>query len=339
MRTALHVLGRAATRVIRGVRVGVIGVAVLCLRALGLVLPLAVLVPLLWPVAFLWAVWELSRGRPTFGEFRKLAGRLPPLPMEGLTFRKLLLGRARLNLAKFLFIWPERLAAGREVASRIEGGDRLEGLGRGPTILVTLHFGPTGVLLNWLRARGYPVAVVAMAGKPLPWYRRYLIRKRDTPKGLGSRPSLIEVGRVWEMREHLEAGGILLLVIDGGSGRNSAAPIVQNLTLSMSTGALTLAALTGARVVPCLIRSGRNFSLTIRFGEPLEAASVASRSDHPAACDHLFREFLAVIALATEECSCELLAALRTVSPPPNPQRVGEPRRAEPSAAADGAGT
>lgn len=290
-----------------------LNVSVLMLRTLGVVLPGSVLWPLLWPIAMLRSAWELGWGGPTFGEFRRISG--PPLlpPGRGLTLRRLLLGRTQLNLAKLLFLWPEKLASGRGVPCRIVGADRLAGLGRvgSPALLLTLHFGPTGVFFNWLRARGYPVAVVAMKGRRrLPWYRRYLSRVRDAPNELVGLPSLIEVGRVREMRDHLDAGGLLMVAVDGGHGRHSCSPVVQGLTLSMSTGALRIAALTGAVVIPCLIRSGPLFSLTIHLGEPLAVETVANKVGHPAACQHLLREFLTTLAVAPEECSFELLDSL-----------------------------
>jgi lauroyl/myristoyl acyltransferase len=293
-----------------------LGVALLTLRAVGVVLPAPLLWLLLWPIAWVRSVWELVRGRPTVGEFRKLSGAPFLSPGSGLTFGRLLFGRTRLNLAKFLFLWPEKLASERGRHWRVVGADRLEALrscGR-PAVLVTLHYGPMGVLFNWLRARGYPVCIVAAKGRrKRPWYRRYLARLRDTRGGLESLPSLIEVGQVLEMRDHLAANGLLMVAVDGGYGRHSCVPAARGLALSMSTGALQLAALTGALVAPCLIRSGPLLSATISLGEPLAAESVADKSRHAAACDHLLRAFLPVLAEAPEECSFELLASLRRV--------------------------
>lgn len=291
---------------------GLVGAVLLSLRAVGLVLPVPILATLLWPIALLRAAWELGWGGPACRQFRILSG--PPLfpPGDGPAIGKLLLGRARLNLARLLFLWPERSTTERGFRCRLVGAERLEGLGtRGPAILVTLHFGPLAILLNWLRARGYPVAMVVMKDRPVPWYRRYLVRLRDTPTGLANLPSIIEVGQIGAMRDHLEAGRILIIAIDGGQGRHSACPSRESLSLSMSTGALQLAAMVGASVIPCLIRSGRSFSLTIHLGEPVDLSSITSRSGHPAACDHLLCEFLVVIAEAPEECSPELLVSFR----------------------------
>jgi len=295
-------------------RIALLGLAGLTLRSVGSVLPIPVLWSLLGPVAMSRSAWELSLGRPRFGEFRKLSG-TPILPSgERLTRLALILGRTRLNLTKLLFLWPEWLARGRVVKCRITGADRLQAPGeRGsPALLLTLHFGPMNILLNWLRARGHPAAMVALKGRrSIPWLRRHLAQLRDAPVGLAMLPSLIEVGQIWEMQSHLEASGILLVAVDGGYGRYHSSPVADGLALSMSTGALQLASLTGATVIPCLIRSGRLFSFTIHFGEPLPAADVADRTRHSVACDHLFREFLPILAMAPEECSYELLGSLR----------------------------
>ena len=290
-------------------------VAGLVLRTVGGTAPLLLLGFFLWPVAMLRSCWELGPGRTRLADFRKLAG--PPLlpPGESLTLRRLLLGRTRLNLAKLLFLWPEKLATSRGISCRVVGGDRLAAIeaAGGPAVLLTLHFGPMSLLLNWLRARGYPAAMVAVKGRrqDLSWFRRYLARRRDAPVGLETLPSLIEVGQVWEMRGHLDARGLLLVAVDGGHGRHAASPVADGLALAMNTGALKLAAMTGAPVIPCLIRSGPRFSLILHLGEPLPAAEVADKARYGDACDRLYRAFLPVLAAAPEECSYELLAALR----------------------------
>jgi lauroyl/myristoyl acyltransferase len=296
------------------VRDATLHLVLMTIRGAGKALPAWALLPLLWPIAWLRALHELGWGRPLAREYRPLAG--PPLLPPGaiLGRGRLLLGRARLNTTKLMVLWPEKLASARRFVCRVEGADRLAAIRAGdrPTLLVTLHFGPSSLFFQWLRARGCPVASVgSQALRDLPWYRRHLARLRDSRAGLTDVPSVIKLGQVWEMHDHLAACRPLMAAIDGGQGRHRGTAVVQGLALTISTGSFRLAALTEALAVPCLARSGPRGSMTVWFGEPVPANLVADPARHEAACAHLFREALPVLAAAPEECSYELLAALR----------------------------
>jgi lauroyl/myristoyl acyltransferase len=321
-------LAERARTWVRGAGGFALSASLLLLRTVGRVLPDRVLWLLLWPLAMLRSVWELCRAGPTFADYQKLA-ELTWLPRDrGARLRRLLLGRTQLNLTKLLFLWPEKLASAGWAPCRMEGAERLQQLGRGsrPTILVTLHFGPTGILLNWLRACGHPAAMVALKGaRKLPWYRRYLVGLRDRAAGLVGVRNLIELGEIMEMRDHLDSHGLLLIAIDGAAGRNSCYPAVGDFRLAMSTGAFRLAALTGASTIPCLIRSRPFFSFALHLGEPVPEADLLDRTRHAAACDHLLREFLPVLAKNPEECSTELLTSLGRPTPERKENTVPQP--------------
>ena len=49
-----------------------------------------------------------------------------------------------------------------------------------------------------------------------PRNRRHLIELRDRIGGVNDVSSVIEVGQVWRMRDHLKAGRPLIVVVDGG---------------------------------------------------------------------------------------------------------------------------
>jgi len=319
--------GRARTWV-RGAGEFALSASLLLLRTAGRILPIPVLWLLLWPLAMLRSVWELCYAGPTFADFHKLAV-LTWLPRDReARLRRLLLGRTRLNLTKLMFLWPDKLASPRWAPCRIEGAGRLQPVGRGsrPTILVTLHFGPTGILLNWLRACGYPAAMVALKGaRKLPWYRRYLVGLRDRAAGLVEVRNLIELGEILLMRDHLDSHGLLLIAIDGAAGRNSCYPAVGHFRLAMSTGVFRLAALTGASAIPCLIRSRTFFSFALHLGEPIPDGDLLDRTRHAAACDHLLRELLPVLAKDPEECSVELLTSLWRPAPEWKDNTVPQP--------------
>lgn len=288
-------------------------VGLLLLRRIGAVFPTPVLWILLWPIALVASVWSLHRGRPRWTEFQELT-RLPPFARGGeMSLGRLILGRTRLNLARLLFLWPERLAPGAGVACRIsdaEGFERIERRDR-PILLLSLHFGPCATLFGWLRARGTPVAVVSIDGRrKFSGLRGDLARFRDAGAGLERCPAIFEPGEVWAMRDHLAARGVLLVLIDGGWGGHAGSADVEGLSLTMNTGSLRLAAATGALVIPCLMRSGRFFSLTLSLGEPVPMELLQSRGGEAAARAHLLREFLPALVAAPEECSRLLLDAI-----------------------------
>jgi hypothetical protein len=183
-----------------------------------------------------------------------------------------------------------------------------------PIIIVTLHFGPTSNILIWFRSSGYPAAMVALRGLTrLSAYRQHLKSLRDGLAGLEGVASLIEVGQVWEMREHLEKHRFLLVALEGSHGKYHRNASIENVELSLQTGALHMAAGANAIVLPCLVNSGRFFSSTIHFGSPVPCEMVSSKTLHQAACDHLMNEFMAVVSRCPEECSTEFLAFLHVL--------------------------
>lgn len=328
-------------RVVRAFKKSSRSVAILLLRRVGAVIPAPVLWCLLWPLVLIDVLRGLVRGGPSWSEFREL-NRLPPIARgRRLTPVRLALGRARLNFAELLVLWPNRLASavrdprrirGREWLERIESRER-------PILLLTLHYGPLPSFFGWLRTRKAPVAVVAFGGhRNLSRLRGDLARVRDARAGLEGCPRLFEPGEVWAMRDHLAARGVLLVVIDGGTGGHVGLAEAEGVSLAMNTGSLRLAAATDALVIPCLARSGWFFSLIPSFGEPLPPDLLRSRRGEAAARTHLLREFLPMLTAAPEECSDHLLGLLRGAaieyeSPeavPPSPRTLG----AEPPATA-----
>jgi hypothetical protein len=178
-------------------------------------------------------------------------------------------------------------------------------------ILLSLHFGPELILLNWLRSRGLPAAMVGGKGaKNSLAYRDFFRQCRDRAAGLEEIPNLIESGCIGAMYDHLAANRILIMDVDGAWGRHLAIPEVDGCGLITSTGPLKLAALTGAVVLPCLITSASFFGFTIHLGEPIPEVVSADDHQHTAACEHVLREFLPVLSAALEECTYTLLGRL-----------------------------
>jgi lauroyl/myristoyl acyltransferase len=180
-----------------------------------------------------------------------------------------------------------------------------------PVILLSLHFGPPFLLTTLLRAQGLPAAIVAFSGMTSSTaYRRWFEKGPDRAAGLENVSRIIETGCIGEMYDHLAANRILIIDIDAGGGRHLATPHADGCGFIMSTGALKLAALTNAIVLPCLVTSAPFFGWTIHLGEPIPAISSGDEEQRMAACKHVLREFLPVLRNAPEECSSHLLERL-----------------------------
>jgi len=298
------------------------------LRAAGQVLPLPILWLLLWPVALLLSIRPNPRYWPHLEELRPLPAGLRPSSGKKKRFWSLWCRRAQLKLTDLSFVWADRFGSPRWRWCRFQGAERLQLRGSGvrPVILVSLHFGPMRILGNWLRARGLPAVTAATVGtNNFTASRRYFHRLRDRVGGLGELPNLIETGHVGDMVDHLQAGKILIITADAGEGRHLTCPWVDGCGLVMHTGFLHLAALTGAVVFPCLITSAPFFGFTIHLGEPVPDSDPGSKDGHAAACEHILREFLPVLANAPEECTSVLFKRLRIVRE--DPRQLAHPLR------------
>jgi hypothetical protein len=124
-------------------------------RALESVTPPPCLVLLLWPLAAVATLCELAQQRPGVGHFYRLPASLRP-PRRGFSGAvQIWWRRVRLNLAKLLCLWPDRLHTPRwRRRCRCHGLEAFEAAGAQdrPVIVAFLHFGPISVLRYWLRA-------------------------------------------------------------------------------------------------------------------------------------------------------------------------------------------
>jgi lauroyl/myristoyl acyltransferase len=177
--------------------------------------------------------------------------------------------------------------------------------------LVGLHFGPVSVFYHWLRARRQPAA--ALVGRNLRGpltYRRCLGRMADRIHGLAGVSRAFEMSQLHEAVEFLRSPGVLITSADGDQGRQLLAQ-GEDYELSLSPGALRLAALAGAAVLPCLISADPGMGFTIHIGEPVPYDYVTDRRRHEAACQWLLHGFSAVLREYSEQCFSELLYHFR----------------------------
>jgi hypothetical protein len=279
-------------------------VALRALRLAGAVLPLPLLWGLLWPLAALRAAWQVGRHWPAPGQLLD-----SPLGLKAAPgWLRLLRRRAQLKLSDLAYVWGDRLAAPRW--GHCPARDRLTLLETRthPVVLLSLHSGPAYMLVNWLRARGIPAAMVGGRGAKatVAADRAYFTARRDRAAGLEGVSQLFETGDIWAIRDHLAANRVLIIDVDSGGDRRRAVPVVDGCGLVMSTGPLTLAAMTGAIVMTALVTSAPLFRLRVHLGEPVTDLRVPV-----AACEHALREYLAVMRSAPEEVSYVTLSRLR----------------------------
>src|SRR5262249_36655788 len=145
-------------------------------------------------------VLELVKQRPGLGDYYRLPASLRPPLAHAAWLLRIWWRRVRLNLAKLLCLWPDRLHTARwRGRCRCQGLEEFEAVcARGrPVIVALLHFGPNSVLRYWLRSRGREAATLTVrpqGGRSI--YRGYLDRLSDAASGLTGIPHVFHPGQV-----------------------------------------------------------------------------------------------------------------------------------------------
>jgi hypothetical protein len=225
--------------------------------------------------------------------------------------------------------WPDKLRRKRwRHRCQFIGLERLEAaLAEGrPVILTTLHYGDMTMLYHWLRSRGIGVAFLsARKRKSLPAFRNRLDSLADRVNGLEGVPRLIHPDQLWDAQDFLRIPHRVLAIAMERKGERAVTVNGPGYVIHVSPGALCLADIVGAVVIPCLISSPRCLFSTIRFGEPVADADVANRDRHVLACEHIVHELMSWIAEKPEACGEGLLAS---IEPQGGPAGEASPRDA-----------
>jgi hypothetical protein len=268
--------------------------------------PPSVLSVLLWPAA---AVWDLLQLRP-----RKLIDcwrRFPESwrPRRWRFFLRQSLGLYHAQLS------PDHLCTSRGLSRcRLESGTDLIGLRDGDqgAVLASLHYGPYEVAPFWLRAHGIVTAMIRdAAAEPsdsLTSYRYAFSPPVDVPVFL-SVDELAPLPRFAHVRTILGPGRRLLVMVDVDRGMQLQVPF-EGRWFRMATGAIRLAAMADADLIPCLIRETTTWKFSIHFGEPVPRDYFGSSPDLQAIGRHLLNEFSKVITRYPEQCRSTLLSAI-----------------------------
>jgi lauroyl/myristoyl acyltransferase len=78
----------------------------------------------------------------------------------------------------------------------------------------------------------------------------------------------------------------------------------------MATGAIRLAQMTGAKLIPCLITEDSTWKFTIHFGAPVPQQSLGRALDMQAIGTHLLEEFSKVVRRYPAQCKMRCLRAM-----------------------------
>ena len=240
-------LASAATRLVLWLKLAVVWVSFCFLRMCERLLPTSVLSLLLWPPAAAWDFLQV-RQRKLLTHWRRFPPSWHPKPLP--FFLRQSLG---LYHEELIYIWPDRLRSARWLSRcRLEGGGDLIGSGEGdrPVVLASVHFGPYETLPYWLRAHG--IVTTMIRGLPASDSLNSLTSYQYALSPPADVPVFLPVKEMPRVRQFLRPGQRLLVMVDVDRGKQIHVPF-ENSSFRMATGAIRLAILTGAELIPCVI--------------------------------------------------------------------------------------
>ena len=213
-------------------------------------------------------------------------------------------------------MWPDRLCARRWLSRcRLEGESNLNGLREGNrgVVLASLHFGPFEIMPYWLRA--YGIITTSVRTRPpdslkgLTSYQYSLSPPADVPVFLYAE-DLTPLPRFSHLRKILGPGRRLLVMVDPVRGLQVDVPFFEDRMFRMSTGAIRLATMADADLVPCLIAETSTWKFAIHFGTPVPRHYLGRSPDMQAIGAHLLKEFSKVVSRYPEQCKMRLSRAM-----------------------------
>jgi len=273
-------------------------------------LPPSLLSLLLWPPAAAWDLLQVRERKP-LTHWRRF-----PESWRPKRWRFVLRQSLGLYHSQLFYMWPDRLCTKRWLnRCSLEGESNLNGLrerNRG-VVLASLHFGPYEMLPYWLRAHGIITTSVRTRPpdslKALTSYQYCLSPPADVPIFLYAE-DLTPLPRFSHVRKILGPGRRLLVLVDPVRGLQVEVPFFEDRMFRMSTGAIRLAIMGDADLIPCLIAETSTWKFTIHFGAPVPRHYLDRSPDMQAVGAHLLNEFSKVISRYPEQCKMRLSRAM-----------------------------
>lgn len=268
------------------------------------ILPQPLFSLLLWPALVLPALLN-------FEKQRKVKAAWPCFPRRWQPGRASYFLQQTIGLAhaRLVYTWPDRLTK-PSWKSRCQwrGDCDLAALRESerPVIFVTLHFGPFETLPYWLRAFGLPVT--ALVGRPAPRQRLKNIQYSLSPPA--NIPLVVPVTDQRRLRRTMEHARHLLVYMDVNRGKQITAPFGEHI-LRLATGAIRLAMMRDALLVPCLIVSSGPWRYTI-YCQPSPGCSESPEGAGEVSkiAAQLAGLFLPIVSRFPAQCSPRLLASI-----------------------------
>ena len=272
-------------------------------------LPIRVFSLLLWPLAAAWDLAQLHERKP-WVHWQRF-----PRSWRPKRWRYILRHSVGLYHSQLFYMWPDRLSNPRWLSRCRFEGDRslleLSGDDHG-VVLASLHFGPFEVLPYWLRAYGIPATSVR-ADPPaalysLTNYQYSLSPPADVPVFVFA-SDLSPFPRFSHLRKILGPGRRLLVMVDPNRGVMADIRFEDRL-FHMATGAIRLAQMAGARLIPCMITEDSTWKFTIHIGTPVPQEWMGPSPDMELIGSHLLREFSKVVRRFPLQCKMRCLRAM-----------------------------
>ena len=272
-------------------------------------LPPSVLSILLWPLTAVFDVTRLFAREPWSLWHR--------FPKSWRPNRWRFLSRQSFGLyhPQVLYMWPDRLSSERWLSRcRLEGENNFAAVddGHRAVVLASLHFGPFEVLPYWLRAHG--IAATSVRTRP-PEALQSLTDHQYSLSPPSNIPvfvfveDLIPMPRFAHLRKILGPGRKLVVMLDPVRGLQIDIPF-EDRVFRMATGAIRLAQMADAELIPCLITETATWKFTIHFGTPVPPQYLGKAPDMQAIGSHLLQEFSKVVTKWPEQCQLRCLRAM-----------------------------
>ncbi len=283
--------------------------ALLFVRGAERILPVPLFSLLLWPLAAAWDVIQV-RGRKPWRQWHRF-----PRSWRPNRWRYILRQTFGLYHSQLFYMWPDRLTSPRWLSRcRFEGDRQLLELqedDRG-IVLASVHYGPFEILPYWLRAYGIPATTVR-ANPPaalgsLTDYQYSLSPPAEVPVFVFA-SDLSPFPRFSHIRKILGPGRRLVVMVDPDRGVMADVPFEDRL-FHMATGAIRLAQMTGARLIPCMITEDSTWRFTIHIGEPVPSEWIGRSPDMQVIGTHLLNEFSKVVRRYPAQCKMRCLRAM-----------------------------
>lgn len=274
------------TRCLKRVALGII-------RAAERLLPLSILSFFLWPAAVAWALIEANTDRKALVAWARFPASWRPGRLAFFFLQTIGFAHSRL-----VYLWPHRLSRARWLRRcPLEADYDLEKLLRSerPIIFASVHFGPFRTLPYWLRAHG--IAATTLVGRPVS-ADSALIDRLSPPADM---PVLSAVDNMRALRKSLVARRRLVILMDVDRGRQVAVKSGDEV-FRIASGAIRLAAASGAELVPCAIIRKGSWNFGIHFGPPVSRELLGKVPDVESAASHLLEELLPVIRRDPAQC-------------------------------------